>query len=262
MMRRQIWWSRFPSTPIFPFVLLSFFLALFFASPVMADSCIDCHKDSKFRVTNKKIFDYYQNWQGSVHATEGVSCADCHGGNPKLKSKKAAHVSAKINPSQSKSPVHFRNIPATCSSCHEEYYDHFRKSKHFEKLSKSKEKQQGPNCVTCHASVNTAVLNVNTVREACAFCHNVKEDNHPEIPDKAEALLGQFLSIHRFYRYLTVKGGVDQTVFMEIEKRTNDLFVDWHSFDLPTIETRTNELLTLLKEQRDIIRKKNKKKGG
>ena len=245
-----------------PFLALGFSLvfSLLLLIPIaQADSCVDCHKDPNFRVTNKKLYDYYQNWTGSIHAQEDISCSDCHGGNPKLSSKKTAHASSRINPSVATSPVHFKNIPKTCANCHEEYYNHFRQSTHFKKLQNSKETQQGPNCVTCHASVNTAVLNVNTVREACAFCHNEEKDNHPEIPAKAEKLLSQFLSIHRFYRFVTVRGNLDRAVFDAIETRTSELFIDWHTFDLPTIEKRTEKLLAFLKTQRDIIRKKPKK---
>ena len=55
------------------------------------DSCVDCHRDPKFLVTNRKLYDYYQQWKASVHTQEGLSCADCHGGDPAKKDKDAAH---------------------------------------------------------------------------------------------------------------------------------------------------------------------------
>ena len=253
--------GRFRPASSFVLMMILFALPVFFSSPApaRADSCVDCHKDTQFRVTNKKLYDYYQEWKLSLHAQEGISCADCHGGNPKLMDKKQAHGSANINPSEKSSPVHFRNIPKTCATCHDDYFEHFRASTHYKKLIKSKEEQSGPNCVTCHASVNTTVLNVNTVRDACAFCHNEEKDNHPEIPAKAEELLSKFLSIHRFYRYVTKRGDLDPKVFEAVEKRTKHLFAEWHSFDLPAIEKQTNELLEFLKKERDLARARNKK---
>ena len=64
-------------------------------------------------------------------------------------------------------------------------------------------------------------------------------------------LLGKIPSIHRFYRYLTVRGGVldDGEIFRRIERETEDLFNSWHTFDLPAIEKRTNRLLALLKKK-------------
>jgi hypothetical protein len=224
------------------------------------ESCITCHRDPDFQVTNKKLYDYYRDWSQSAHALEGIECSDCHGGNPKAPGKKEAHGAKGIGASVRSSPVNYRNIPETCAPCHEAFYDNYRLSAHFKHLTKladEKGQRQGPNCVTCHLSVSTEVLNVNTVRNTCERCHNEKTGNHPEIPDKAEFLLNKFLSIHRFYRYLTVKGSVlnEQEIFKQIEERTTHLFIEWHTFDLKEVERKTEGLLTVLKEKRNEIRK-------
>ncbi len=224
-----------------------------------AESCIACHQDPAFRVTNKKLFDYFQLWGQSVHDEEGITCTDCHGGNPAASDKERAHGAKGVGASEQGSPVNYRNIPKTCAQCHEAFYDHYRLSAHFEHLTKKKAEGQGPNCVTCHQSVNTTVLNVNTIRRTCEGCHNEKTGNHPGIPDKAEYLLNKFLSIHRFYRYLTVKGSVleeDRKIFEQIEERTTNLFIEWHTFDLKEIERKTEGLLAVLKEKRNEIRER------
>lgn len=208
------------------------------------------------------LYDYYRNWEQSAHGREEIGCSDCHGGNPSIKNKNAAHRSGKIRASDTSSPVNYRNIPATCSKCHEEFYDHYRKSTHFKKLVGKRDEQQGPNCVTCHLSVGTTILNVNTVRATCELCHNEEKDNHPEIPARAEHLLNKFLSVHRFYRFITVRSVFprDRVVFDALEERTAKLFFDWHTFDLDTIEHQTDELLQFLKIQRDEIKKRPRKK--
>ncbi len=225
-------------------------------------SCVACHKDPDFQVTNKKLFDYFRLWEQSVHAQEGVGCADCHGGNPGGRVKAAAHGSSKLGAAQPSSPVNYRNIPRTCAQCHEAFYEHYRQSAHFRHLkTRRKNRRQGPNCVTCHASVSTTVLNVNTVRKTCENCHNAETGNHPEIPGRAEILLSKFLSIHRFYRYLTIKGDLlnGRETFELIERQTNSLFVEWHTFDLEAIEEKTTELLKIMKQERNEIRKRLRK---
>ncbi len=55
--------------------------------------------------------------------------------------------------------MNFRNIPKTCGQCHERIYEGFRESAHFEHLASKDEENLGPNCVTCHGSINATVLN-------------------------------------------------------------------------------------------------------
>ena len=221
-----------------------------------SDSCVECHSDSELMVTNKKLYDYFLRWDSSIHKQEEVSCTDCHGGNPGVSDKKGAH-GGDLGEAEEKSAVNFRNIPETCGECHDEIFEGFRESEHFEHVSKEKEKggQQGPTCVTCHGSINVAVLNVTTVEEICQQCHNEDSDNEPENPREARTLLNRFLSIHRYYRYITVRGDPAETkrFFERIDAQIGDLTVTWHSFDLEAIEEKTEAVLGELKAKREEV---------
>jgi len=220
-----------------------------------SDSCIACHSDSELMVTNKKLYDYFLRWGSSIHKQEGVSCSDCHGGNPAIADKQGAH-GGDLSGAEVKSAVNFRNIPDTCGGCHEEIFDGFRKSDHFEVVANGEEvEQQGPTCVTCHGSINVAILDVTTVEEICQRCHNQESDNQPENPREARALLNRFLSIHRYYRYITVRGDpTDTKLFFErIDEQIRDLNVTWHSFDLEAIEKKTEAVLHELKVKREEV---------
>jgi hypothetical protein len=219
------------------------------------DSCVSCHGDPDFLVTNRKLYDYFQEWNASVHKQEEVSCSDCHGGNPEVADKDGAH-GGKLAGAEATSAVNFRNIARTCGECHGEMYEAFRQSEHFEHLLGKKEEQKGPNCVTCHGSINVEALSVVIVTKACARCHNDETENQPEIPAKAEALLNSFLSIHRFYRYIGVKGDpADSREFFEtVDPRIYDLAVNWHTFDLEKIEEKTDWVLLVIKVKRDAVR--------
>ena len=237
------------------------FLFLGFCPTALAtDTCIDCHRNPDFVVTNKKLFDYFKEWNLSVHAQEGVTCSDCHGGNPEAAKKNTAH-GGKGGTRKMQSAVNFRNIPETCGQCHDEILNSYRKSNHFRHLKIRKQEQQGPNCVTCHGSLNSVALNVNTVKQTCLICHNPKSGNHPDIPEKAEWLLNKFLSIHRLFRYVSVRGDSAQT--RDYVKRVNikieTLSEDWHKFDLASFQKEVTATLDSLKEKRNEIRKNRTK---
>jgi nitrate/TMAO reductase-like tetraheme cytochrome c subunit len=220
------------------------------------DSCVECHSNPDFFVTAKKLYDYYQEWDVSVHRQEDVSCEDCHGGNSRIRDKKGAHGTDVSGGLTAGSPVSFENIPSTCGVCHDDIYEGFRKSNHFPHLVEKKQERQGPNCVTCHGSINATVLNVNTVKKTCLRCHNDETENHPEIPDKASDALNLFLSIQRYYRYIGIRGepADTQTFFAVMDKRVRDLSVLWHTFDLPKIDTETRLVLGQLKAKRAEVR--------
>ncbi len=217
------------------------------------NSCVDCHSDPNFLVQNKKLYDYYKNWQLSVHKQENVTCVDCHGGDPLASDKDSAHGGKSMVASDPASPISYQNVPTTCARCHAEEYRNFQQSEHFKHLKSGPQEKQGPTCVTCHGSVNISVLNVGTVREACERCHNARTGNYPEIPAQAEEVLSKFLSIHRYYRSIAVQGDSRkiQALFKVIDPRVKQLNASWHAFDLDKIGKETQELIDFLKAQRE-----------
>ncbi len=253
---------------IFPMVFLVLLTAgvavppgAFAAKP---DGCIACHSDPAFLVKNKKLYDYYKNWKLSVHSQEGISCGDCHGGNPATSNKKLAHSGNPMGSEAKNSPINYRNIPRTCARCHTEIFDNFRKSAHYKQLIRNSQRRQAPNCVTCHGSVNISVLSVRDVAGTCSLCHNRNTANHPEIPVRAEAVLNTFLSIHRFYRYITLRGDPEdvKSFFRLVDPLITGIKEDWHRADLKRIEVQTKDLLKLLKIKRNQIKASKVKRGG
>jgi formate-dependent nitrite reductase cytochrome c552 subunit len=229
-------------------------------APAQENSCENCHRNPDFLVTNKKLYEYYQEWSGSVHRQEDVTCDDCHGGDPEASDKVASHGDG-ISESDPNSGVYYKNVVDTCGVCHDDILEGFRKSDHFEQVEKQKETdQQGPTCVTCHGAINSEVLNVNSVADACARCHNEESDNHPENPEKAKTILNRFLSIHRFYRYITIRAEPEESkaFFQAIDPKLQQLTIAWHSFDLEKIDEETRAILTMLTTKRDEIRARRK----
>ena len=225
------------------------------AAAKVRNTCVDCHSDARFLVQNKKLYEYFQGWQTSVHAVQGVTCVDCHGGNPRATGKTEGHAGAALKSSERGSATNYQNIPDTCARCHKEIFSRFQLSEHFAHLKPNKDNEQGPNCVTCHGSVNTTVLNVITVRRTCEQCHNEKSGIFPGIPDQAETVLNNFLSISRYYRFIAVRSSPEDSkaFFTQVDPIVKRLNADWHTFDIDRIEKETKELVEFLKLRRNAL---------
>ena len=223
------------------------------------NSCQVCHSNPDFLVQNKKLYDYYQEWRTSIHQQEDVSCEDCHGGDPSNFEKDAAHGEG-VGASNPASGVYYKNIPETCGTCHTDIVDGFRESHHFQHLEIVADVGQGPSCVTCHGSINSEILNVNSVSAACARCHNEETENHPELPEQAREILNRFLSIHRFYRYITIHSEPEEAkaFFSKVDSDLDHLSVTWHTFALEEIDRETMEVLATMKAKRDELRARKK----
>ena len=246
--------ARRPVLVVALFFLLSPLAYASASAAEVEDSCVDCHRNPNFLVTNRKLYEYFQDWSLSVHKQEEVTCVDCHGGDAGVPDKEGAH-GGDLAESASRSAVNFRNIPRTCGECHDEIYEGFRESKHFEHVVAKKQEEQGPTCVTCHGSINVEVLNVRTVAGTCTKCHNEETDNHPENAEAATNLLNRFLLIHRYYRYVTVRGDPAETrEFLEhTDAQIHALSVTWHTFDIDEIKEQTEIVIDALKRKREQV---------
>jgi formate-dependent nitrite reductase cytochrome c552 subunit len=256
--------GRWTGTALFLLILA---LPFFFpgqpaaAAPEAKDTCADCHGDPEFLVTNKKLYDYFKDWSGSVHQQEGVTCDDCHGGDPNSPDKKVSHAKG-VSEDDPDSGIYYANVPETCGECHDDILKGYVESHHFEHLEAEEENdQQGPSCVTCHGSIDVGVLDVNSVEAACARCHNQENDNHPENPEKAREVLSRLHSIHRFYRYVTIRTEPKEAsqFFRDIDERLRKLAITWHTFDLEKIEAETTDILDRMKAKRDEVRRRKAK---
>jgi hypothetical protein len=228
------------------------------ASPLFAhDSCVECHKDVKFRILNKKLFDYYNYWKESTHDIGGVKCTDCHGGSPKKDDKDAAHkknfLAFRVGENES-----FKKIPIICGRCHKEELKHFLTSKHYKAL---REKGAGPHCVTCHGSMNVGIYKASVIGETCSVCHNKEAKNLPEVGITAEKILHN-INISRAYRnWVTLYFSEKQPeTVKEINTLYDDIIVSWHTFNFEQIDKKSQKLLIDLKAlvKKEIAEKKKR----
>jgi cytochrome c553 len=223
----------------------------------VANSCIHCHSNPAFRVTDKKLYKYFLDWELSIHALERVTCVDCHGGNPSNTDKKKAHGK---DVQQLLSPVEYERISTTCGKCHEENVTNYKKSRHYKILTaKDGYSRLTPTCVTCHGSINTAIPKHDDIADICSSCHNQVTENHPEVPELAGYLIERLSFINYYARYLISKGVMenDPQFSKTIDEEFLALSQVWHSLELDRIEEKTRQIRAMLLKKRkemDVIK--------
>jgi len=215
------------------------------------DTCLDCHKDERFLVQNKRLFNYYKDWKDSDHDAAGVLCQDCHGGDPNKTNKEEAHAK-NLSVSSEHSMVYYKNIPQTCGKCHDKVYKYFIESKHFKDLTNV---GNGPTCITCHGNPLANVYYTSIVLSTCKSCHNIQTKNHPEIVEMADQILHRLNLCRGLLKWTTkyidtAKSNRVNTLYQNISK-------SWHQFNLATTDKDSEELLF---ELRAILREEREKK--
>lgn len=218
--------------------------------PEVVDHCESCHSDRRFLVENRKLYEYQQRWEGSIHRQAGIHCADCHGGHPEAPDKETAHAGAGLDSAAIGSPTHFRNIPETCAGCHPEPAEGYRQSRHFQLLQDTQADRPGPNCVTCHGSVNVSVLRLTAIGRVCAQCHDPEKGPHPEVPKRAGTLLDELYSCEVLQRTLIYRSDPAQLEawLKRIRPLREGLARTWHTFDLDKVAQATEQLRQELRQ--------------
>ncbi len=216
--------------------------ALIFLPPAAnaQNSCVECHKKSE-TISSLPSWqqDDYANWYGSVHGAKNVTCERCHGGDAAQQKKEPAHKNIK-NSSSPESPIYYKNVPETCKACHEQVYEYFVKSKHFQNL---KENRLAPTCTTCHG-LHMSIPRVNPLEIAakCQLCHSLETRVRPEVPLEArDALMlisttenaiirAQYMADLARERGKDVSK-VEADIKLSQERLKNSRY-KWHAFDL------------------------------
>ena len=158
-------------------------LALFtFASAQKKSSCIDCH----VTLDDPRLSNPARLFEHDVHRSRGLSCNDCHGGDPNADTSEAAKDPSKGYLGRPRTV----DIPAYCGKCHSdanlmkkfnpslrvdqesEYYTSVHGT-----LLRSGE-QKVATCISCHTvhgirAVNDPLSSVYplNVADTCAQCH-------------------------------------------------------------------------------------------
>ena len=184
--------------------------------------CIQCHGGQKGRLGAP-----VEQWRGSIHAKNGISCHGCHGGDP-------TDFSMAMSPQRGFIGVPDEwEIPAFCGRCHVGVQEDYLASAHGEALEEG-----GPQCVTCHGNhavqkASPALINP----EDCSRCHEYgRAEEIREAVTETDQVISELEQevglLHR--QGITTKGMED-----EIFSARNEFHRLFHSVDVEKIKQRT-----------------------
>ena len=190
--------------------------------------CIDCHASDLMKEDYRGI---PAEWRKSWHYKNGVSCQDCHGGDPKDAARSMKPESGFVGKPKPK------EIPEFCGKCHLGIKENYLESGHGKAL---KATGRGPNCVTCHHSHDIQKADINIINEKlCAICHT-----YDRAKEMKAALLLTEQEINKIDRDLkTLKSGListqdEEKVLFQTQAEYRTLF---HTVDVKMVQDRTGE---------------------
>lgn len=143
------------------FTLLSLLALALWALPataLAADTvCIECHSGQP-----GALGEPVAQWRTSVHAENGISCHDCHGGDP-------TDFAMAMNPASGfLGAPDYEEVPDFCGRCHVGVAESYRAGAHGQALESG-----GAQCVVCHGNHEVQKANLNLINEeACSQCHS------------------------------------------------------------------------------------------
>jgi hypothetical protein len=123
--------------------------------------CIDCHASDLMKDEYKAI---PAEWRKSWHYQNGVSCQDCHGGDPRDAAKSMTPESGFVGVPKPK------EVPQFCGKCHLGIMESYLESGHGKALMAT---GRGPNCLICHGSghkIQKASIEIIN-EKLCSVCH-------------------------------------------------------------------------------------------
>ncbi|SHJ76411.1 Cytochrome c3 [Malonomonas rubra DSM 5091] len=118
--------------------------------------CLQCHAGLEERLSAP-----VGQWRGSIHAQNGISCHDCHGGDP-------TDFEMAMSPERGFIGVpEYIEVPEFCGRCHLGVKEDYLASAHGKALE-----LWGPQCVVCHGNHAVEKATIDLINpDSCSRCH-------------------------------------------------------------------------------------------
>jgi len=118
--------------------------------------CIQCHGAQPGRLGEP-----VKLWQESIHAANGISCHDCHGGDPTDFANAMSPAKGFLGAPENDA------VPGFCGRCHVGVKEDYLQSAHGRALGRG-----GPQCVTCHGNHRVVAASPELINpQDCTRCH-------------------------------------------------------------------------------------------
>ncbi len=184
--------------------------------------CQQCHAGLEGRLSAP-----VEQWRESIHAANGISCHDCHGGDP-------TDFGMAMNPERGFIGVpEYGDVPEFCGRCHIGVKSGYMESAHGLALNSG-----GPQCVVCHGNHAVKKASLDLINEKdCSRCHMFERASNIK-----SALVETESMISGLQADLTVLGKVGVAV-KDMNGETfslrNDFRQLFHSVDVEKVQSKT-----------------------
>jgi hypothetical protein len=184
--------------------------------------CIQCHGSLPGRLGEP-----VKLWRGSVHAANGISCNNCHGGDPTDMAMAMSPARGFLGkPSETA-------IPGFCGRCHIGVEEDYLKSAHGRALGHG-----GPQCVTCHSNHRVVAASPELINpQDCARCHSYGRAE--EIKSAVVATDGMIGNLERQLAELHRLGIDTKELNGELFSLRNRFHRLFHSVDVEKVRSQT-----------------------
>lgn len=222
-------------------ILLTVLAMAMAADSARADACLECHKSSVFKVKHKLLYDYFIAYEVSVHGLAGLSCVDCHGGDPDaIDDKDAAHAGVKAKERAA-------YAMEACAACHTHESFAFNNTEH---TGITAGEEHAITCIACHGSMEMDVIHADKVKKRCLKCHD--DDGAEGLAGRTEIMLEQVHTIMGYMDFLEDQDPATATM-SRLRGSFDRLTAAWHRFDLETAEGEAQKLLEASKAEISVL---------
>jgi len=184
--------------------------------------CIQCHGAQSGRLGEP-----VKLWQESIHAANGISCHDCHGGDPTDFANAMSPAKGFLGAPENEA------IPAFCGRCHVGVKEDYLQSAHGQALG-----QGGPQCVTCHGNHRVVAASPDLINPRdCTRCHTYGRAE--EIKSAVAATDSMIESLDKDLAGLHRLGIDTKELKGELFSQRNEFHRIFHSVEVEKVRNRT-----------------------
>jgi hypothetical protein len=171
--------------------MIALMAAVVLSAAIKPTSCTSCHGSDLFQAKDRAKV---QKFHDDVHAQVGLSCHDCHGGNPDPNADMATAMDPKFKANPFIGTPKRTQIPEFCGRCHSsaDYMKRFNPAARVDQLTEYRTSVHGKRlaqgdenvatCIDCHSvhdirrkSNPDAPVYATHVAETCSRCHSDPE---------------------------------------------------------------------------------------
>jgi len=152
--------------------LFAFFVLLASTSQTPT-SCVNCHGSDLFQAKDRAKV---QKFHDDVHAQVGLSCHDCHGGNPDPNADMAGAMDPKFKANPFIGTPKRTQIPEFCGRCHSsaDYMKRFNPAARVDQLAEYRTSVHGQRLAQGDENVATCI--------DCHSVHDIRRRTNPDAP--------------------------------------------------------------------------------